>query len=392
VTARSKGIEAIRGIAAVMVLTQHATSLLVPASAAEVPVWSLVRQHLNSGFQLFFVVSGFLIAGPFLRGLIRGEALPALRPYALRRVLRIGPALWVVLLFFVIVTSPADWGAVVTHATFTQDVIPHQSGAILPVAWTLGIEALFYAFVPIAAIAIRRRHRKVALAEVVSWILIAWVLSAVWELSFSLAFGGPYGSAAVSPRDDTLKLFTISLPGMFCMFCPGLLVAAGRVSGKRLGGARRRPGWTILAGCGLWFVAAIVEGYLGGSAGACLGDQLRGVAFAAVLLGAISWERSPGLVLRGAAALGVISYGVYLWHWLVIHGVEIVAGRAGSFAGALGTPAAITVSLLATLPLALISWYIVESPCLRWGAAVLRRRRFDVPVAALELERASAAG
>ncbi len=385
---RSVGVEALRGIAAVMVLSAHAVSFLIPTSDTDIPVWALVREHLSSGFQLFFVVSGFLIAGPFLRDLIRCNPLPAVWPYALRRVLRIGPAFWVVLLVFALVSSglsTGDWIAVITHATFTQDLVLHQSGTVLPVAWTLGIEALFYGFVPVTALMIRRHSNMVTAAQLELWICIAWALSVAWELGFSLAFHGPYGSQAISPRDDTLKLFTISLPGMFCLFCPGLLVAVWRVSGRNFGRARRRPGMTILAGCGLWFIAAIVESVAGGSVGACLGDQIRGVAFAAILIGAISWERAPRPLLRSAAGLGVVSYGIYLWHWLVIHGIEIASGRQTPFSGALGTPIAIAISLIATLPFALISWYLVESPCLRVAAAVIHRPSADVPAAALEL-------
>jgi peptidoglycan/LPS O-acetylase OafA/YrhL len=99
------------------------------------------------------------------------------------------------------------------------------------------------------------------------------------------------------------------------------------------------------------------------------------------------------LLLRAFAGLGVVSYGIYLWHWLVIHGIEIAAGRAAPFGGALGTPIAIAVSLAATLPLAMISWYIVESPCMRLATAVARRPVADIPASALELgvARASAA-
>lgn len=386
---RSIGVEALRGVAAVMVLSAHALSMLIPTSDADLPVWALVRAHLTSGFQLFFVVSGFLIAGPFLRDLVRGNPLPAVGPYALRRVLRIGPAFWVVLLVFVLFSlggwSADDWSAVITHATFTQDLVPHQSGTVLPVAWTLGIEALFYALVPVAAMVIRRHSRMITATQLEVWILIAWAVSVAWELGISLTFHGPYGSQAISPRDDVLKLFTISLPGMFCLFCPGLLVAVWRVSGRSFGSARSRPGMTILAGCGLWFVSAIIENAVGGNIGACAGDQLRGVAFAAVLVGAVNWQRVPGPLLRGAAGLGVVSYGIYLWHWLVIHGIEIAAGRAVPFGGALGTPTAIVVSVVATLPFALISWYMVESPCLRLATAMVHRRSSDVPAMALEL-------
>ena len=374
-----------RAVAAVMVLSSHATSLLVPPSAASMPVWNLVRDHLNSGFQLFFVISGFLIAGPFLRDLIGGAPLPDVRAYTLRRVARIAPAFWVVLIVYVSLTPSVDWRSVLVHATFTHDLVLHESGAILPVAWTLGIEAAFYAFVPLAAAAVRAARPRVSSKELATWICIAWVMSVAWELAFSVALHGPYGSAAVSPRDDVLKLFTISLPGLFYMFCPGLLVAIWCIDGNDRWAIRAHPTALLLSGTTVWLAAAALEGAIGGALGACIGDQIRGVAFGAVLLGIVSWRRAPGPFLRAAAALGVVSYGVYLWHWIVIHALELASGRAAPFAGPLGTPAAVAVALVATLPFAILSWKLVESPCLRFAAAV-NRRRADQPAVALGLE------
>lgn len=135
----------------------------------------------------------------------------------------------------------------------------------------------------------------------------------------------------------------------------------------------------------MWLAAGAAEAAVGGVLGACLGDQIRGIAFGAVLLGVVSWRRAPGLFLRAASALGVVSYGLYLWHWVVIHGLELTLGRATPFAGSLGTPAAVAVALIATLPFAILSWKLVESPCLRLAASVSRRRA-DQPAVALRLD------
>lgn len=375
-----------------MVLSVHAIGQLVPSDPRAPLLWAIVRDRLNSGFQLFFVISGFLIAGPFLRKLVSGDPLPVTWAYALRRVARIGPAFWVVLLAFLLVSSAPDWGSVVTHALFVHDLVLHQSGAILPVAWTLGIEALFYAFVPIAASLMRRRGLVTARA-LTRCVLFAWALSALWELIVSLAFAGPYGSGAVSPHDDVMKLFSISLPGLFYMFCPGLLVAIWRIErGRPARLGERFPRALVVAGCLIWLLAAAEQAMVSSGIGAFVADQVRGVAFGAILLGAVSWNRAPGIMSRPLAALGLVSYGVYLWHWLVVHGIEIAAGRAAPFGGPLGAPLAVTVTLIATLPFAILSWYLVESPALRLAGAVTRRGRLDQPSVALRLEAESAAG
>src|SRR5437660_571577 len=70
----------------------------------------------------------------------------------------------------------ATAAAIGSHLVLVHDLVPGEATALYPVAWTLGIEALFYLAVPAAAVAAARRlrgrparPRTVALAIVGLW-------------------------------------------------------------------------------------------------------------------------------------------------------------------------------------------------------------------------------
>src|ERR1700680_3335875 len=91
---RSTHLDVLRAIAALMVIGYHANGL-VPDSTGGGGLW--LRYNLDSGVELFFVLSGYLIARPFLRALVGGESAPETQSYALRRAARILPGYWLAL-------------------------------------------------------------------------------------------------------------------------------------------------------------------------------------------------------------------------------------------------------------------------------------------------------
>jgi peptidoglycan/LPS O-acetylase OafA/YrhL len=116
---------------------------------------------------------------------------------------------------------------------------------------------------------------------------------------------------------------------------------------------------------------------------------LFGVASGLVLATFVhgEWTRHVAPVL---APIGLVSYGVYLWHWVILstlvrHGVTIVSGS-----GLVATAVHVAVLTAATLPIATLSWVLLERPLLRrttgwerrWSArAVVRLPREELPEA-----------
>ena len=129
----------------------------------QLPAWG--RQVFDAlmmlpGVPVFFVISGFLIAKSY-------EKNPAdLAGYFWRRGLRIFPALWVCLIFTLVVSAPSDFLArtsclsktffawLAGQVSFFQFYNPeHFRGFGIGVAngalWTITVELQFYVFVPI---------------------------------------------------------------------------------------------------------------------------------------------------------------------------------------------------------------------------------------------------
>ncbi len=201
--ARNPGIDLLRGLAIVLVVFNH-LGLRIPleksALAGVLPRWLLNRLNWN-GYEavyVFFVISGFLIAGNALRRWGSLAAIDAGVFYA-RRFARIAPCL----LALLVVLSAL-------HLLGVQDYVIHRagqslSGALLSalglnlngyegrtgylpgawdVLWSLSIEEAFYLGFPLACLLLRRRSLLVPplllLAVSLPWVRAALHGNEIW--------------------------------------------------------------------------------------------------------------------------------------------------------------------------------------------------------------------
>ncbi len=170
---RLEGIEGLRALAATAILAFHVWDETAGVQAG-------ASQHLfanlRAGVTLFFVLSGFLLYRPFAAAVVRGEASPSVRRYAVNRALRILPAYWAILLLDALLldrgllTRPLQ---LVANLSFAQNYVPryqpngHHYLGIGP-AWSVVIELSFYALLPLLGLlafaAVRRSRRPTAAA------------------------------------------------------------------------------------------------------------------------------------------------------------------------------------------------------------------------------------
>lgn len=115
-----------------------------------------VARHGFRGVELFFIISGFILAYPFASHYRNGKPAVRLRDYFLRRVTRLEPPYIIAMVFFFFATI------IVKHES-AREVFPHllaslaylhnfiyQSENIINnVAWSLEIEVQFYILVPL---------------------------------------------------------------------------------------------------------------------------------------------------------------------------------------------------------------------------------------------------
>ena len=333
--------------------------------------WALVR--LDVGVAVFFLLSGFLLYRPFVLAHLRGERFPSMAAYARNRVLRIYPAWWAVLavvglgLDRIAVDDPRDVPYYVTLLIgFDPNQLVHNG---LSQAWTLTIEITFYAFLPLLCFALSRVRGEPARRLRAHAIAVAALY--VIGLSARAAF------AAARPGHPAL----IWLPTQVDLFALGMgvaLVSAWDEVRDQVGRVA-----TFVAGHAAWlYVGAAIAFY----ALAVLADLPRHGTLDPlnlaqelrrhVLFGAIAlllllpgvFGRARLARLRVFAALGAVSYGLYLWHAdLLLELVERLDLGGGGGGGGRFWPL-VALGLPLSLAAATASYWLVERPALRFKA------------------------
>jgi peptidoglycan/LPS O-acetylase OafA/YrhL len=375
-----------RGIAALSVVAYHVSfSFGYPRSTLLGYLLQRVTGPQVIAVIVFFLISGFVLYRPFAEARYHGRSMPALVPYAVRRVTRIVPAYWVALAIVTALLSlhyVVTPGGIVRYFGFAQ-IYARWSiarGGIQP-AWTLCVEVTFYAALPLLTIAIRRLGRgRSFLASELAVCAAMTVVSVVWQV---LVF------AQLSVTNGWLNSALSWLPSTLGLFAAGMALAAVSVSVEHA--HQEAPPVRIVARAPwlCWLLAAAVFYGIGQMASLAsenfelwfiLAQLLKTLGAALLLVPLIfgtstrNWMRRL-LGTRPFIFVGAISYGVYLWH-------DPLLGKLAPRLvphGELFTLAALSA---VTVTVASLSYYCVERPAQALARRWLARRR-----AAAELQR-----
>jgi peptidoglycan/LPS O-acetylase OafA/YrhL len=372
---RWASVDALRAIAALMVLASHAPSL-GPGHQA-----FLARElpRLGVGVWIFFAASGYLIAGPFLRAVVEGRALPPTGRYAVRRAVRILPAYWLALALILILASGsavAHWWQIPVHALLVHGLVPGELKNLYVVAWSLSVEAIFYVLVPVGAWTVWRmaKRRPIAVDRLITGVLVIWAAA----VAFSLALGAAFPIHAGRPLPGGVQV--LGLVGDLANFCPGMLIFLALTVREDADSRWRRRYTTVasrplmaIAAAGILFIVATDLPFHTSAVAAAMQGPLFGVASGLVLAVFLhgDWTRPVAKVL---APIGLASYGVYLWHFVILsalvhHGVTIAGGSSNT-----SVIMRLAFLVAVTVPAALASWLLLERPLLRRTTGWERRR------------------
>ena len=372
--------DGLRGFACMAILLFHLsvgaalrygdTSAHLSDSYGDIPGGLLVC--LRASVTVFFALSGYLIGGPFVRAWIERRPLPALGKYAGRRIRRILPAYWVVLLFLLIRNGALDAsaGQIVAMFGFLHTWVGFDAGPggvsfldRVPQMWTVDIDIFFYVAAPVLALVLTELARRRVLpmasesarrAFVIAGLIVTGVAS-VWVAGRAIP---GYTEGRVGK----------SLIAWWAAFVPGILLAAVEVPGRlRLRGTQLGRVLSFSA-LGLAAIALLIFGRIAPTR-YHLSPIVEIAGGTLTVVAAMLWQWTDRDVwkifdIRPVRALGRWSFGIYLWHVAVIYECfQIMEPR--DHRPAVQVAILIIPVCAASITLGALSWHFIEHPLTR---------------------------
>ena len=305
-------LDGVRFYALIGVLEFHCSGYLLakwpPAVAHPLDSNVLITaiHYGHYGVQLFFVISGFILALPFLRWHCLGEKEVRLSSYFARRLTRLEPPYLINLALLtaahaILLQQPVSelMPHLAASAFYCHNLLFGQASTINFVAWSLEIEVQFYLLTPV-------------LMQVARWRSLSGRF-----LLYSVGFVFPLlVRHSLTPGTAITRLLDLSIAGHLQYFVAGIAACDLYVN---------KQTWRTLESLGdaLGIVAAIATALA--LTAPTVGSYLLPIAFAALL-----WSALTGKIHRRISssplltAIGGMCYSIYLYH----PSIKSLAGRA----------------------------------------------------------------
>lgn len=328
-------LDGLRGIAIIPVLFHHAGVPFVHGG------------HI--GVDIFFVLSGFLITVLLCQEYFQFEGINLKRFY-IRRLLRLTPALFGLLIIFGAYTIATKSGtelantgqSILLTALYLSDfaiAFNYSTLGGLGHTWSLAIEEHFYLIYPISLLFLLGKGRSTRTAVAVLSVLV--VLIAIHRIY--LWGPAPEEIARVYYGFDTRA------DGLLAGSLLGLITATRRLP--------KVSPYLALIGAAILALALIFADW--DSRLYAYGLPLINMS-AAIVLAYVIMTGAEWLANRALVWVGIISYGLYLWHNLIF---ILIRERVTE------SPWGILVlGSIVSLGMAGLSYHLLEKPCLKLKA------------------------
>lgn len=333
---RQNNFDALRLLGAALVLINH--SMVLAGNRA----FGFASQSMSTlGVAMFFAISGYMIASSWMRDPNPGR-------FILRRARRIMPAL-----AFVVIVSLALIGPMVTTVSIS-DYVSHPNtrrylgnlifyvsyalpgvfstnpypNAVNGSLWTLPVEVMMYVSTPLLVL-LARRHAGLILLTLLGTLALAMVFYIRHPPAF-IILDTEFWSATT----------------LFPYFVAGAVIATLRME--------RLLDWRV--GVVAFLLMDFTPQLLGTLQNAALCIVLP---YAVIAVGQARWP-----VVAQVGRLGDFSYGTYLWAFPIQQ--LVVSLTRPDFGGWNNVLVATPFILL----MAVVSWYLIERPMLKYGSPV----------------------
>lgn len=348
-------LEGMRAVAALGIIVAH---VAFQTGNDTGPLINQMMARLDFFVPVFFALSGFLLWR-------RHFAKTDWASYYVKRLGRIMPGYWVtvvvVLLLFPVASEPGGTpGAVpvLANLLMMQNYVPDGLVGGLTHLWSLCVELFFYLTMPLLALAVGRRSRRVRVLAILAvgslsyvWPFVAWHDAAINAHIMPWAFLSWFGAGLLAAEFEGW-LYDREAQGE-----DRVVTVVRRWAGRR---------WIwILVAAGAVLVAALdgPEGLVTVGDAEFARRNLYGLVFAACLI--VPWAVCPASRVLDSAvmqALGRWSYSIFLWHMALLS-VVFPLLDIGLFQG--GFLPVFIATVVLTIPVAAVSYALVEDPARR---------------------------
>jgi peptidoglycan/LPS O-acetylase OafA/YrhL len=373
----------IRFVAAFWVLLYHLQDPLDRIGVMDIPILSEVIRVGRLGVDLFFALSGFIIAHTYLTRMGRRLTIASAAGFWWLRLARIYPVHFVMLNVAGIAVVAQAWITgvdkerpwlnawdYVRNLLLIQEWGPHPERGWNVVSWSLSMEWLAYLIFPVLVLLLYALHRRVPSAVlVVAWVLVLTPL--LWRGSLTL---DPYYTEMWG---SVIRVLTEFTAGALTYLIVMRLIPTGASDPT----PRVERAATVVS---VLMPLAVVAGavFLGRWSTAqspiTLSDpeaeplppyfHLWLVPLLIIWIGALALSRRGQARWLGTDTLilgGVVSYSLYMTHLVWFGAWRTGMNAIGLESGPLYA-ASVILAIAGAFLIAWLMWRIVEEPCRRW--------------------------
>lgn len=349
-TDKNLNLEALRGILALLVLVGHVDLMQAYFGLLHETMKPFIYHLGRVAVTGFFVLSGYLITLTLLSNREKGQW--NLRDFYMRRLFRIWPMYYLVILLAILVlphitalkfTVPALITDVRTHTGYYWfyllflPQVPVSNVAVLPFAeptWSVGVEELFYLVIPFVLSRVKTKLPAKLIGFIIAYQALKYYLFYGYHLSNDTFVAG----MLVLHRYDAIAL--------------GCLLGYLRFKNHKLFGLVKA--WHVLAAIIGMFVYIHFIPYTNAEYFACA------ICFAVVI--AYLATRPKGVIsYKPLVYLGTISYSFYLLHEIgVVYFVNLLPSKGSNLLIYVG-------AIVVTTVIASFTYFFIEKPLMNFA-------------------------
>jgi peptidoglycan/LPS O-acetylase OafA/YrhL len=375
-------------------LITHVTFVAGVIGMYDQPPSDEIAGVLINGFPVcvgvFFTLSGMFLYRSFARSIIAGTPRQPLGPYFMRRAMRLLPAYYLMTLAALVtlnINGINGFWYVLRPFLMMQNYDPEWMAG-MDITWTVTTEVRYYLLLPVLAWLSHKFARRAAdpvqrARRLMIPIPIFVLIGFLWSAYVHQESMGQY------PNEYWLPISNVGVLGIGMAM--GIWSALAQVSpgnAPRLFGlAAKRPNLFWLGAFALYLVNCFLPfgakpgygDYL--PLGSALVQQILFLVFPVLIVAPMIAPNAKSRLIDAVLAnglmrfLGRISYGVYLWQFVVLYWVL----RSGSLfgndpaydvrtvRGDLGFWELETFVILGSVAVATVSYYLLEKPLMRFG-------------------------